>query len=174
MCVSSLFNAQASYNQGKYLDKVAKVNAGISDRAAADAIERGDLQADQQRDLTQQVIGSQRTAYAANGIDVNTGSAGIVQNDTAALGELDALTIINNAAREAYGYKVQAMDQRQQGKLAKYQGKMNAIGSILGGLEQGAMMAFSGGMMGGGGGGGLNLQGQSKPLNNNAAFVRNM
>ncbi len=172
MCVSSLFNAQASYNQGKYLDKVAKVNAGISDRAASDAIARGSLEADQQRDYTQQVIGGQRAGFAANGVDVNTGSAGIVQNDTAALGELDALTIINNAAREAYGYRVQAMDQRQQGKLARYQGNMAAAGSILGGIEQGAMMAYSAGMFGGGPPG-PNLQGQAKPLYNNAAYVRN-
>lgn len=136
MCVSNLFNAYASYEQGKYLDSVSKVNAGISRQAAADALERGSLEADEQRKQTQQVIGSQRAAYASGGIDVNTGTAGQVQSDTAALGELDALTIMNNAAREAYGYEVQAIDQRQQGKLAKYQGKMQAIGSILGGAEK--------------------------------------
>lgn len=170
MCVSSLFNAYSSYEQGKYLDSVSKVNAGISRQAARDALERGSLEADEQRKQTQQVIGSQRTAYAANGIDVNTGTAGQVQNDTAALGELDALTIMNNAAREAYGYEVQAIDQRQQGRLAKYQGKMNAIGSILGGAEQ----AFSLGAFGGSSGGGVNLQGQSRALTSNPAYVRNM
>lgn len=169
MCVSSVVNAKASYDQGKYLDKVSKINAGISNRAAVDAEKRGSLDADTQRQYTQQIIGSQRSGYAGNGIDVNSGTAGIVQNDTAAMGELDALTIINNAAREAYGYRVQAMDQRQQGKLAKYQGKMAAIGSILGGMEQAATM----GMGGGGGGGAPNMQGQIRPLNNNAAYVRN-
>ncbi|OOE15116.1 hypothetical protein BSR09_00490 [Stutzerimonas degradans] len=145
MCVSNLFNAAASYEQGKYLDDVAKVNAGISSRAANDAIKRGEVEADEQRKTTQQVIGAQRTGFAAGNIDVNTGSAGQVQNDTAALGELDALTIMNNAAREAYGLRVQAMDQRQQGKLAKWQGKMEAVGSILGGAEKGAMFAGGGG-----------------------------
>lgn len=145
MCVSNLFNAYASYEQGKYLDEVAKVNAGISNRAAQDAITRGGIEADEQRKTTQQVIGAQRAGFAAGNIDVNTGSAGQIQNDTAALGELDALTIMNNAAREAYGYKVQAMDQRQQGKLAKYQGKMGAVGSILGGAEKVAMFAGGGG-----------------------------
>lgn len=145
MCVSNLFNAYASYEQGKYLDEVAKVNAGISNRAAQDAITRGGIEADEQRKTTQQVIGAQRTGFAAGNIDVNTGSAGQIQNDTAALGELDALTIMNNAAREAYGYKVQAMDQRQQSKLAKYQGKMGAVGSILGGAEKAVMFAAGGG-----------------------------
>lgn len=144
MCVSNLFNAAASYEQGKYLDDVAKVNAGISSRAANDAIKRGEVEADEQRKTTQQVIGAQRTGFAAGNIDVNTGSAGQVQNDAAALGELDALTIINNAEREAYGYRVQAMDQRQQGKLAKWQGKTGAFGSILGGAEKGATFAAGG------------------------------
>lgn len=138
MCVSNVFNAYSSYENGKYLSKVAKQNAAVSDQAAEDATQRGAIAADEQRKTTQQVIGKQRAGFAANGIDVNTGTAGIVQNDSAALGELDALTLMNNAAREAYGYKVQAVDQRQQGKLAKYQGKMEAIGSILGGVEKAA------------------------------------
>ena len=41
MCVSNLFNAYASYEQGKHLDEVAKVNAGISKKAAEDAMQRG-------------------------------------------------------------------------------------------------------------------------------------
>lgn len=148
MCVSNLFNAYASYEQGKYLDKVAKVNAGISEQAAQDAVARGSIEADEQRKTTQQIIGAQRTGFAAGGIDVNSGTAGLIQDDVAALGELDALTIINNASREAYGYKVQAMDQRQQGRLARYQGNMEAVGSILGGIEDAARFAG----LGGGGG----------------------
>lgn len=144
MCVSNLFNAYSSYEQGKYLDKVSKVNAGVSEQAAKDALARGTIEADDMRRQTDRTIGTQRTAFAANGIDVNTGSAGQIQNDTAALGELDALTILNNAAREAYGYKVQAIDQRQQGKLAKYQGKMEAFGSILGGAEKVYMLGKGG------------------------------
>lgn len=144
MCISNVLGAVSSYEQGKYLNKVAKVNAGISERAGRDAVKRGNIDADEQRQQTGQVLGAQRTAFAANGVDVNSGSAGQVQNDTAALGELDALTLVNNAAREAYGYQVQAMDQRQQGKLAKYQGKMDAIGSILGGAEKAASMGMFG------------------------------
>lgn len=144
MCISNVVGAVQSYEQGKYLNKVAKVNAGISERAGRDAVKRGNIDADEQRQQTGQVLGAQRAAFAANGVDVNSGSAGQVQNDTAAIGELDALTLVNNAAREAYGYQVQAMDQRQQGKLAKYQGKMDAIGSILGGAEKAASMGMGG------------------------------
>ncbi|SFQ45827.1 hypothetical protein SAMN05216229_12311 [Geopseudomonas sagittaria] len=144
MCISNVVGAVQSYEQGKYLNKVAKVNAGISERAGRDAVKRGNIDADEQRQQTGQVLGAQRAAFAANGVDVNSGSAGQVQNDTAALGELDALTLVNNAAREAYGYQVQAIDQRQQGKLAKYQGKMDAIGSILGGAEKAASMGMFG------------------------------
>ena len=144
MCVSDLFNAYASDQNGKYLNKIAKQNAAVSEQAADDAMRTGDINADAKRIETRGIIGTQRAGFAANGIDVNTGSAGLVQDDTAQFGELDALTIMNNAAREAYGYKTQAVDQRQQGKLAKYKGKMDAIGSILGGAEKGAKAAGMG------------------------------
>ncbi len=64
------------------------------------------------------------------------------------------------------------MDQRQQGRLARWQGNMAATGSILGGVEKAVTFGMSGGF--GGGSSGVNMQGQSKPLYNNPAFVRNM
>ena len=158
MCVSDVFNAYSSIQNGKYLDKIAKQNAAVSEQAADDAMRTGDINADTKRIETRGFIGTQRAGFAANGIDVNIGSAGLVQDDTAQFGELDALTIMNNAAREAYGYKTQAVDQRQQGKLAKYQAKMSAIGSILGGAEKAASLGAGGGA---GGGGGFAANGQA-------------
>jgi hypothetical protein len=42
------------------------------------------------------------------------------------MGELDALTIRNNAAREAWGYRVQATNYRQSASLTKMAAKNQA------------------------------------------------
>lgn len=60
------------------------------------------------------------------------------------LGELDALTIQNNAAREAYGYRVQAQQDLSNADQTIKNGKTAATGSILGGLGK-AFGSFAGG-----------------------------
>lgn len=109
--------AGAVLASGGYNQRLAEWNAKLAERQAADAIARGQTAAQRQGMATRQAIGAQRAALAANGVEVNDGSAVDVQSDTAALGALDALTIRNNAAREAWGYQAQASNYRQQGIL---------------------------------------------------------
>lgn len=121
--------ASAMDQQGAYQWRLAEWNANIAEQAAKDAISRGDIEAGRVRSGTRQTVGSQRAALAAQGIDVNTGSAADVQSDTARIGALDELTARNNAAREAWGYKVQAWNERTQGQLAKL-GSKNAAKAL--------------------------------------------
>lgn len=97
-------------------------NAQIADLQAKDATARGALAESNYRSEVRGVIGQQRTLIAANNIDVSFGSAVDVQADAAYLGELDALTIRTNAAREAWGYQVQATDLRRRGRIARDEG----------------------------------------------------
>lgn len=136
--VQGVAGANQAKNQGAYQAFMAEKNAAFAEDAAEDAIVRGELNADEQRKKTQQTIGSQRTAFAGNGIDVNSGTAAIVQQDAAELGELDALTISNNAAREAYGYKVQASNDRTNAQYATANAESSAFGSLLGGASSAA------------------------------------
>lgn len=125
-------------------------NAGYAQDAADDARARGRKDSDLQRIRTSQMIGTQRAAGAASGGDVNQGSNAIMQEDTAMLGEFDALTIENNAAREAYGYEVQATEGLINARQAKLNGAQAKRDSILGGILGGAGGSFS--MLGGAGG----------------------
>jgi len=145
-------------------------NAMFLRQSADDAIARGRSESDWARVETQQLIGTQRTAQAASGGEVNTGTNALMQQDTAQLGELDALTISNNAAREAYGYNVEATSNEQNAKRIKKAGKNAVLTSVIGG----ALGGVGGDTFKGLFGGGLNLQGQASPLTNNAAFVKNM
>ena len=112
-------NAEAAAKaEGNFQAGVLGLNADLADRAAEDSILRGKEAANKSRAATRQLAGAQRATLAAQGIDINTGSAADLQLETQDLGELDVLTISNNAQREAYGYKVESWNDRQQAKLA--------------------------------------------------------
>lgn len=140
----SLLQAQNAKQGGDYQSAVLDQNAEYKQKAADETIAAGNTSADWQRVRTKQAIGTQRTALAGNGIDVNSGSAAQLQDDTAMLGELDALTIQNNAAREAFGYKVQSVQDINNAKQVKKNASASATGSILGGLGS-AFGSFAGG-----------------------------
>ncbi|MDX9690533.1 MAG: hypothetical protein RBT70_08775 [Alphaproteobacteria bacterium] len=101
---------RAQQSQMNYQAAVDRNNKIISDRAAEDAIKRGQAEEEKHRRQVQQVKAQQRVGFAARGIDLGSDNVLDTLSDTAMFGELDALTIRNNAAREAYGYQVQGMN----------------------------------------------------------------
>ena len=118
--------AAAAQQQGDYAASIYSQNAELADAQAADAIARGKESELRSRQGTQQVIGAQRAGLAASGVDISTGSAVDVQAEAARVGELDALTIRNNARREAYGFQVQAAQDRAQAVMAHAAGANTA------------------------------------------------
>lgn len=108
--------ASASYQAGMMRNQQI-----IAQRNAEDAKRRGVLAEEQQRLKTGQIIGSQRAALAAQGADINSGSPLDIQTDTARAGELDALTIRSNTAREVYNYQAQAAGAGAQASLLDMQ-----------------------------------------------------
>lgn len=144
---STVMGAAGAIQQGKaqaaasnYNAQVSEMNATLADRRARDALERGALEEQQKRQEVAQLQGRQRAAMAANGVDLTFGSPLDTLVDTAVLGELDALTIRRNAAREAYDYNVQGVNgradatlNRMNAKAAKTGGYLAAAGTVLGG-----------------------------------------
>lgn len=96
---------------GAYQRQTFEMNAKIAEFQAEDAIRRGDEEANKLLTNVQKLIGSQRTATAAQGIEVDSGSALDIQLDTAALGAVDAQTIKTNAYQEAFGFKAEAYNK---------------------------------------------------------------
>lgn len=139
----SMMQAQGQTQNAEFQSGMMGQNANFKLRTADETINAGNTSADWQRVRAGQAVGTQRSAQAANGIDVNSGSAAQLQDDTAMLGELDALTIQNNAAREAYGYRVQAKQDILNASQTVQNGKTAAKGSILGGIG-GAFGSFAG------------------------------
>lgn len=149
--VSGLMQGKAGEAQAASQADALRRNALYMNSAAQDAKVRGAKDADWARVNTQSMLGTQRAAMASNGGVVDAGSNALLQQDVAQLGELDALTISNNAAREAYGYEVQADDNLYTATNLKAQAKKNAMSSLLGGVMQGAGSAYSSGSFGSGG-----------------------
>jgi hypothetical protein len=126
---------------------LADFNAQVADLQAKDAIERGAEEESRFRTQVRGAIGTQRAGIAASNIDVGFGSAVDVQADAAYLGELDALTIRTNAAREAWGYKVQATDLRKRADIARKEGVyLEAAGKQA---SSGSKLAIAGTLLGG-------------------------
>lgn len=145
----------SSYQQGKqqqayynYQAQVAEENAKIAQSNAALERQQGIEEARLQRIKTAQAIGSQQTAMAANGIDVTQGTALDVIEDTAAMGELDALQTRYNYERKAIQYEQQANNFQNQSNLdviagqnAYSAGKMNALASGIDGVAKAGSVA---------------------------------
>lgn len=138
--VGSRRQATAAQQQGNYESQLFSQNADFADAQAADAIARGHEAELRSRGQTRQLTGSQRASYAAQGISLDTGSPVDVVTQDEALGELDALTIRNNARREAYGFSTQASQYRSQAQMARTAGKNTAaaygnegVSTLLGG-----------------------------------------
>lgn len=100
----------AQANALRYQADVDNNNKIIQERLATDALDRGAEEERIHRIKIGRLKSDQINAFAKNGVVTDSGSPLDVLSDTAAIGELEALTIRNNAEREAYGYKVGAMN----------------------------------------------------------------
>jgi len=124
---------QAAKSQANYQRQVAENNAILANRAATDATERGNIAERNQRLKTEALRGRQRAVMAGNGVVVDAGSALDITSDTAAFGELDALTIRSNATREAAGFRAQSANFTSEADLASRSGA-NAQRSMYTGI----------------------------------------
>lgn len=134
--MSASNQAKALKQQGAYQQRVADMNARQSELMAKDALERGARESSLVRRRARQLIGTQRAGFAGQGVDVNSGTAIQVQDETFTMGEADALTVKNNAWREAWGYRTQAQQTRVQARIANATNRLQARNTMLtGGLS---------------------------------------
>lgn len=134
--------AKAQAGQYNYQAAVDRNNKIIADRQAEDAIKRGEQDEEEHRRKVASIKSDQRVGFASRGVDLGSDVVIDTLSDTAMLGELDALTIRSNAAREAYGYRVQGMNYEASAgnnalaaKNAKSAGKTAMFGTLLSGAS---------------------------------------
>ena len=134
--IGSVASAFSQYQAGKGQRALSKISGRLSKLKAKSAKRRGAEKEARSRQSFKKLLGKQRAALAAQGIRLDEGSARDIQTETQVMSELDALTIKNNAAREALGLEAGARTTEVGGKLAGARADVGAAETLLtGGLR---------------------------------------
>ncbi len=118
---SSAAKAQAGYQQAA-LDQQKQVN----ERQAQDAVQRGIEAKNQHERNAARIMGEQRSALAASGVTLDSGSPLAMLVESAEEAQHDSNTITQNAAREAWGYQVSANNAENEKSLVASSAKNTA------------------------------------------------
>lgn len=145
--------ADAQKTAANYNAQVQANNAMVASQQRSVTIQNGQAQAANSEMQQAQLLGKQRAAFAANGMDLHSGSAVDVLTSTKVLGNQDVATIQTNAARQAWGYAVEGNNYTAQSNLDKWQadstnpaaiGAMTGSQSLLTSASSYAMTKFGG------------------------------
>lgn len=132
----TVVSAVGAVQQGKATEQAAENNAKTLELQAEDARVRGGIAEEAHRAKVRQIRGEQRATLAASGVDMTTGTAAKVLDQTTIYGEVDARNIATNAAREAWGYETHAENELFQGRAAKQQGYLSGASTLLTGASR--------------------------------------
>ncbi len=150
--VTAALSAFSAYEGAKADKAAAKFNAAVQRNNAArdelrarDAISRGSDKVFARRLKQSQTVGSQRAAFAARGLSLETGSALNILLDTDFIADIDVNTLRNNADKEAWSLRQNAGAHRAQSGLLESQAGQISPGftgltSLIGGAAQTALV----------------------------------
>ncbi|HAO1322248.1 TPA: hypothetical protein IHD35_000567 [Escherichia coli] len=128
---SAAASAYSQNQQAKYTSAVAEQNADVAEAQSQDAINRGNAESEQRRREMRLRQGTQNANMGATGAELGSGSSLDIFGDTAQFGTLDALTTVNNAQREAYGYQTQGINAVASGNAANQQARSQMSQTLL-------------------------------------------
>lgn len=128
----SVMSGMQANAQGKYESQLAKRNEALAVEGYRDSRLQGQ---DERRDFWRKVgniKGQQSASMAANGIDLEFGSAARVQEDTQMLAREDAQNLYRNIENRSKGYLIEASNQSAEAKAARARGKAALTSGIFG------------------------------------------
>lgn len=127
LTAASTYTQVTAHNRTlEYNAQIQEQNAKIRELQALEAERRGRVEEQKFRQEVAGFKGAQRAAFAASGALLDTGTTYDVIAQTQDIGEMDALTIRHNAALEAWGYRVGALEATQQAQMTRRQ-KQSAL-----------------------------------------------
>lgn len=138
--VGTVIGAIGQANQANYQAKVNEQNAKLASQQAADAISNTNLEAQRRARALAATKGAQLAALAANGVDLNFGSAVDIQKDTAMIGNEDLSQIYRAGKARAEGYDISSFNYRSEAAS----NRAAASGAIFGGIAGGLGTALGG------------------------------
>lgn len=145
MCSSTALQAGAQLAQGASDSGTAKANARMAEYEAQSAQSAGNYKASLIRDAGARQRGSTTVAQAAAGADLSSGSAALVDTQSATNVEKDALLAGFEGNQQAWAKRAQAKIYKAQGRAALVNAGLSAGATILGGFEKAATAGAGGG-----------------------------
>ncbi|MFW5236566.1 virion core protein, T7 gp14 family [Pseudomonas aeruginosa] len=131
-----LLNAYSQIQQGKDAVRTANRQQAYLNRQARQVLDQGEFEDAQLYEQGRQIVGSQRAGFAANGVDVNSGSASRVQESTMNQVAMDAEQVRRNAFNQAFGIVTQGNEGVRQARADYRTRRLNAFSSLLTGGSQ--------------------------------------
>lgn len=131
LIASAALSAGGQISAGRGMRRAANDTINEGNRLAEDAVARGEDEVRRYSLDLASLMGTQRARIAAGGVDVTTGTAGAVRDQTVRFGAEDVDTIRENVMREAYGLRQSAQNRATQlraGATAQFAG---AFGTAL-------------------------------------------
>lgn len=130
MCIPGVFDPVGDLNEGRRQKQHYEAQARLQRISAHEAIRDAEFNVRTLFKQAAQDAGMARAAQSASTTDVTTGSSAAAQAMYARVAELDAYTIRNNAAREAWGYRTRGRFLKYAGALAELEARREALGGI--------------------------------------------
>ncbi len=131
----AVYSGMAASSQARYQAAVADLNAKTARENAQRALERSQLEQDDQDAQTLALIGQQEAAQSASGLAITGRSAFMARKSALELGRRDALNVRDAGKLEAYNYEVQATNQNNAATLYRQQGRNSMVSGFLGGAQ---------------------------------------
>lgn len=133
--VGQYYQAQGQKTALKLQARMNEINAKITEGQARDTLMRGERQEQAARMSAAQLKSTQRTALAAQGMELGSETAAAIQTSTDYLSEMDVNTIRANALREAWGYRMEATNLRGEAAVTRATARgIDPAGQALGSL----------------------------------------
>lgn len=140
--VSAIAGGFMQMQQAQYQAEIAKMNEKIAKENAKRAIDRSQIEQEENDRQTRVILGEQEAAQAASGLSL-TGKTQIRTRRAARqLGRVDALNIRQAGELEAYNYRVDAANfaaaaaaKKMEAQHSLLGGFLSAAGSLVGGAD---------------------------------------
>ncbi|EPK1299574.1 hypothetical protein Q011_02542 [Pseudomonas aeruginosa 6077] len=131
-----ILSAYSQIQQGKDAVRTANRQQAYLNRQARQVLDQGEFEDAQLYEQGRQIVGAQRAGFAANGVDVNSGSASRVQESTMNQVAMDAEQVRRNAFNQAFGIVTQGNEGVRQARADYRTRRLNAFSSLLTGGSQ--------------------------------------
>ena len=142
--ISGAITAKSQVDQARYEKDVADYNAAVDRNQAVEVRNEATIQENEERQRAFELISRQRAVLASRGANIDFGTALQIQEDTALIGEVNAMRIRETGEEQATALESRAELTEKTGDFALKQGYWNATGTMIGAIGQATSMGFGG------------------------------